>query len=109
MSVSWGDFSNMNAGSFAPDHRSHATGKDADGWYAGYSARDAASAAKMLALLNTAGVSSKVRTVFVTHTPSSGNAFYDAYKDVRLADGRKATSVIQNHPGHTTHFHWYMD
>lgn len=109
VSVSWGDFSNMNAGSFAPDHRSHTTGLDADGWYAGYSARDAASAAKMLALLNTEGVSSKVKTVLVTHTPSPGNAFYDAYKDVRLADGRKATSVIRNYPGHTTHFHWSMD
>ena len=108
VSVSWGDFSNMNAGSFAPDHRSHTKGKDADGWYAGYSARDAASAAKMLALLNTEGVSSKVQTVYVTHTPSPGNAFYDAYQDVRLADGRKATSVIQNYPGHTTHFHWNM-
>lgn len=109
VSVSWGDFSNMNAGSFAPDHRSHTKGKDADGWYAGYSARDSASAAKMLALLNTEGVSNKVKTVLVTHTPSPGNAFYDAYKDVRLADGRKATSVIRNYPGHTTHFHWSMD
>lgn len=108
VSVSWGDFSNMNAGSFAPDHRSHTKGKDADGWYPGYSARDAASAAKMLALLNTEGVSNKVKTVYVTHTPGPGNAFYDAYKDVRLADGRKATSVIQNYPGHTTHFHWNM-
>ncbi|MNW15283.1 hypothetical protein D3C71_2137380 [compost metagenome] len=62
----------------------------------------------MLALLNTEGVSNKVKTVLVTHTPSPGNAFYDAYKDVRLADGRKATMVIQNYPGHTTHFHWNM-
>ncbi|WP_159916005.1 carboxypeptidase-like regulatory domain-containing protein [Pantoea sp. 18069] len=106
--VTWGDFSNMNAGSFAPDHASHATGRDADGWYAGYNARDAAAAKKMIALLNTPGVGSKVKIVYVTHTPSSGNAFHDAYKDVTLADGRKARSVIRNYAGHRTHFHWHM-
>lgn len=108
VNVSWGDFSNMNAGSFAPDHSSHTSGKDADGWYAGYSARDAAAAEKMLALLNTPGVGAKVGRVYVTHTQSPGNAFYDAYRNVTLADGRKASSVIHNAVGHTTHFHWNM-
>lgn len=106
VSVKWGDFSNMNAGSFAPDHSSHTAGKDVDGWYDGYNSRDAAAAAKMIALLNTTGVGKKVKIVYVTHTAASGNAFFDAYKDVTLADGRKAKSVIKNYAGHTTHFHW---
>ncbi len=109
VSASWGDFSNMNAGAFAPDHRSHASGMDADGWYAGYNARDAAAAEKMLTLLNAAGVGRKVETVYVSHTARTGDAFYDAYKDVTLADGRKAKSVIRNYAGHKTHFHWAMN
>ncbi|MNH38745.1 hypothetical protein D3C79_998250 [compost metagenome] len=99
----------MNAGSFAPDHRSHASGLDADGWYAGYNARDAAAAQRMLTLLNAAGVGRKVETVYVSHTARSGHAFYDAYKDVTRADGRKAKSVIRNYAGHQTHFHWAMN
>ncbi|MBN8439818.1 MAG: penicillin-insensitive murein endopeptidase [Candidatus Accumulibacter sp.] len=106
VTVKWGDFSNMNAGSFATDHSSHTKGIDVDGWYAGYNARDAAAATKMIALLNTAGVGNKVKIVYVTHTAIAGNAFYDAYKDVTLADGRKAKKVIQNWGGHESHFHW---
>lgn len=108
VNASWGDFSNMNAGSFAPDHRSHTSGLDADGWYPGYSARDAAAAAKMLALLNMPGVSGQVKRVYVSHVPRSGSAFYDAYKDATLIDGRKASAVILNYPGHGTHFHWSL-
>ncbi|QKV54873.1 carboxypeptidase-like regulatory domain-containing protein [Comamonas antarctica] len=108
VNASWGDFSNMNAGSFAPDHRSHTSGGDADGWYSGYSARDAAAAAKMIAMLNTPGVGKKVKLVYVSHTPRPRNAFYDAYKDVTLADGRRADHVIRNYAGHDTHFHWSM-
>jgi len=108
VSASWGDFSNMNAGSFAPDHRSHSSGLDADGWYSGYNAIDAAAAVKMIALLNSPGVAANVEYVLVSHTPRSGNAFYDAYKDVTLIDGRKAKNVIRNYAGHDTHFHWSM-
>lgn len=108
VNASWGDFSNMNAGSFAPDHRSHTTGQDADGWYSGYNARDAAAAEKMLALLNAPGVGKRVKLVYVSHIPRPGNAFYDAYKEAILIDGRRADAVIQNYPGHDTHFHWDM-
>lgn len=108
VNASWGDFSNMNAGSFAPDHRSHTSGLDADGWYSGYNARDAAAAEKMIALLNTPGVGTKVEYVLVSHTRRPGNAFYDAYKDATLADGRKAKAVIRHYGGHDTHFHWGM-
>lgn len=108
VSASWGDFSNMNAGSFAPDHRLHTSGVDADGWYSGYNARDAATAAKMIALLNSPGVGNKVEYVLVSHTPRTGNAFYDAYKDASLQDGRKVRDVIRNYGGHETHFHWGM-
>ncbi len=106
VNVSWGDFSNMNAGSFAPDHRSHTSGLDGDGWYSGYNGRDAAAAAKMIALLNSPGVATHVEYVLVSHTPRSGNAFYDAYKDATLTDGRKVRDIIRNFTGHGTHFHW---
>jgi len=103
--LKWGDFSNMNGGKFAP-HSSHKDGHDVDGWYDGYNARDAAAATKMIELLNTTGVGNKVKIVYVTHTAAPGNAFYDTYKDVTLADGRAAKSVIRNYPDHATHFHW---
>jgi len=106
--VTWGDFSNMNGGSFAPDHATHRLGKDIDGWYPGYQNRDAAAATKMLELLNAPGTSGKVKSVLVTHKASAGNAFYDVYKDQILADGRAAKSIIRNHPGHNTHFHWAL-
>ena len=105
VSVTWGDFSNMNGGPFSP-HSSHQIGKDADGWYDGYNARDAAAATTMIGLINTVGAQDKVKIVYVTHEAVPGNAFYDAYKDVTLTDGRPAKSVIKNFPGHTTHFHW---
>lgn len=106
--VRWGDFSNMNAGSFQPDHNSHRQGKDVDGWYTGYNARDAAAANDMIALLDTPGVQSKVLIVYVSHKKADGDPFYDAYKDVTLADGRPARKVIQNFPGHVGHFHWHV-
>jgi len=106
--VTWGDFSNMNAGSFAPDHSSHTRGTDADGWFAGYNARDAATAASMIQLLNTDRVGKRVRIVYVTYVEKDGEAFYDGIKNVTLSDGRPARAVIRNFTGHTSHFHWSM-
>ena len=103
--VTWGDFSNMNAGSFAPNHAMHSAGMSVDGWYAGYQKLDAAAAGNMLKLLNQDGVGQRARYVYVTHKAESGDAFYDAYKDVVLLDGRKASDVIKSRSGHATHFH----
>jgi hypothetical protein len=100
--LTWGDFSNMNAGSFAPDHASHQTGNSADGHFAGYNDRNAATAATIIGHLNTHGT--RIRTVYVTFTPTS--AFATAIANVTLNDGRAANQVIRNHGGHTTHFHW---
>ena len=105
--VRWNDFSNMNGGSFPP-HTSHNKGRGVDGWYDGYNARDAKTAARMIELLNKEGVGSKLKLVYVTHEAKPGNPFYDAYKDVTLADGRKATKVIQHWDYHTGHFHWHV-
>jgi murein endopeptidase len=97
--------SNMNAGSFAPDHATHRDGLDVDGWYAGYNARNAATAQTMIGHLNSAyGIS--ITSVFVTFTASPGNLFFQAIQGVVLNDGRLATDVIRSVPGHDTHFHW---
>lgn len=97
----WGDFSNMNGGPFPP-HKTHRTGNSADGWFNGYNARDAATAATIIDQLNTHGL--RIREVYVTFAPNS--AFANAIANVILNDGRAATSVVLNRAGHTNHFHW---
>jgi hypothetical protein len=98
----WGDFSNMNGGSFAPDHTSHQTGNSADGWFAGYNARDAATAATIIGHLNTHG--NRIQIVYVTFAANS--VFANAIANVTLNDGRRARDVIRNFRGHAGHFHW---
>jgi hypothetical protein len=100
----WGDFSNMNGGRFPP-HSSHDEGLDADGWFPGYNARDAATAATIIGHLNAAN-GSQITTVFVTYEEVPSDPFWQAIKDVVLNDGRLARAVIRPAAGHTTHFHW---
>lgn len=99
--LTWGDFSNMNGGPFAP-HQSHRTGNSADGWFDGYNARDANTAATIIGHLNTHG--QRITSLYVTFAP--GSSFANAIANVTLDDDRAATSVIRNVAGHTTHFHW---
>jgi len=99
----WGDFSNMNGGPFAP-HSIHRTGNSADGWFSNYNARNAATAASIIGHLNTYGA--RITTVYVTFAANS--AFATAIANVTLNDGRAAKNVIRNFGGHTTHFHWEM-
>jgi len=99
--LTWGDFSNMNGGSFPP-HQTHQTGNSADGWFNGYNARDAVTAATIIGQLNTHGL--RIREVYVTYAPTG--SFANAIANVILNDGRAATDVILNVGGHTTHFHW---
>ena len=91
----------MNGGPFPP-HGSHQTGNSVDGWFAGYNERNAATAATIIGHLNTYGA--RIRAVYVTFAP--GSEFANAIANVTLNDGRAATSVIRNVPGHETHFHW---
>lgn len=100
----WGDFSNMNGGPFAP-HASHRVGTSADGWFTGYNNRDATTAATIIDQLNAHGTD--IRSVYVTF--AAGSAFAQAIANVTLADGRAATAVIRNIGGHTTHFHWEVN
>ncbi|MCI5157154.1 MAG: carboxypeptidase regulatory-like domain-containing protein [Candidatus Electrothrix sp. AUS1_2] len=88
--LTWGDFSNMNAGVFKP-HNSHRTGNDIDGWFTGYNERNAATAQTIIDQLNTTG--NRISVIYVTYTAKDGDAFYDAIKTVTLNDGRKATDV----------------
>ena len=101
--LTWGDFSNMNGGPFAP-HQTHRTGNSADGWFVGYNARNAATAATIIGHLNTHGT--RISAVYVTF--ASGSVFATAIADVTLDDGRAATDVIRSVSGHTTHFHWQV-
>jgi hypothetical protein len=100
----WGDCSNMNAGSFKPDHKTHQTGNDADGHFDGFNDRDADAAKKLIAALNDTTYGSRITTIYVTFTP----AFKKAIKDVTLADGRLATSVFNDETDHDTHFHFVI-
>ncbi|WP_046867211.1 penicillin-insensitive murein endopeptidase [Microvirga massiliensis] len=99
-----GDISNMNGGRFAP-HASHDDGTHVDAWSTGYDARDAATAARMIDLLNDDTYGSSIGTVFVTRA----DAIWNAIDGVRLDDGRLATDVIRHATAHTTHFHWVLD
>ena len=98
-SVTYGDMSNMNAGSFAPDHQGHGNGQEVDGWFAGYNSRNAATATTMIDLLNDASYGSRIRTVYVTFQRTSTNAFWNAIQNVTLADGRAAKDVIRVESG----------
>ena len=102
--LTWGDFSNMNGGRFAP-HASHRTGNDIDGWFNGYNNRDAATAASIIGHLNAAN-GGRITAVFVTFTRQQGDAFWGAIENVVLGDGRRARDVILPVGGHTRHFHW---
>jgi hypothetical protein len=103
--ISWNDLSNMNGGPF-PYHMNHAAGFDADGWFPGYNARDAATARTIIGQLNDATYGSRINTVYVTY--SYTGAFWNAISNVILDDGRRAPDVIQSVPGHETHFHWVV-
>lgn len=108
ISATYGDFSNMNGGHMDP-HKSHQRGIDVDGKVDGYSARNADTAGKIIALLNTPGVQLNVKVAYVTYSPKAGDAFFDAIKAVKLTDGRNASSVIKPMAGHTTHFHFHVE
>jgi hypothetical protein len=103
--ISWNDISNMNGGVF-PYHMNHAAGFDADGWFPGYNARDAATARTIIGQLNDAAYGSRIEHVYATF--SYFGAFWDVIKDVTLDDGRRASDVIASVPGHETHFHWVV-
>jgi hypothetical protein len=103
-SHSFGDFSNMHGGRFAP-HASHRSGNDLDGWFLGYNARNAGTAATLIAILNGAQ-GGQIERVFVTFTQAENDLFWTAIENVTLNDGRAATSVIRSVGGHTGHYHW---
>jgi hypothetical protein len=131
--INWGEFSNMNCGVFKP-HDGHRTDNDIDDHYAGYNARDAAAARKMTRFLNDKEYGKKIATVFVTYEnpayptrwvqDAKGNCnakkkigkkesrkpdpFWNAIKDVKLNDGRRAADVIVSSNCHDTHFHWVV-
>lgn len=106
--VEWGDISNMNGGSFTPDHRSHQNGIDSDFKVVQFKQndtniliRDAATARWLIDLCNNPVYGSRIELVYVTYTP----ALAKALENVVLNNGKKATVVIQDKLNHANHFH----
>jgi len=102
----------MNGGDFfykhtgKPPHKSHKTGNDADGVFAdGFDPNSAETARRLLALLNDPTIGRRIACVLTTQTRTAGNEFWQAIKDVELADGRTATDVMLHADGHADHFH----
>lgn len=105
--VMFGDLTNMNGGAFLP-HPTHREGLEADGWFEGYDARDAATAQRILGYLNDPAYGSRIQSVFVSFDSARQAQFWDAIREATLADGRPAANVIRNVAGHETHFHWVI-
>lgn len=103
----FGDFSNMNGGRLAP-HSTHRTGNDVDGFFTGYTARNAATANKMIAYLNDTAYGSQIAMVIVTFSRTAEDPFWTAIQNVTLDDGRRARDVIVPAASHDTHFHWKL-
>jgi hypothetical protein len=103
----WGDFSNMNGGNLSP-HATHKTGNDIDGFFTGFSSRNAATAAKFITYLNDTSYGSQIAKILVTFSQTAGDPFWMAIKDVVLDDGRRARDVIRPAASHDTHFHWLL-
>ena len=102
--VEYGDFSNMNGGSFPP-HVSHQRGVDIDVWFFGYNDLDAEAARFMLDLLNQPGIIERVDLLFAAYTQTDGDPFWEEIRDVTLLDGRPAGEVFLPDAEHTGHFH----
>ncbi len=112
----YGDMSNMNGGIFDP-HETHQDGidvdvnfdspdgcgpSDSDGSFSNTSAADAQ---RVINDLNSP-LGSQIARVYVTFHYSSSDHFWNAIKNVMLADGRRACRVIRSVPLHIHHFHW---
>ena len=100
----WNDFSKMNGGKFPP-HKTHADGQDADGYFDDYNKRDGTVARRLVDMINQSPDLSKIRKIFVTYERNQIDSFWQMIRTVTLRDGRQAPDVIQNIPGHETHFH----
>ena len=101
-----GDISNMNGGSFAPDHAAHGIGRDVDAHFNNYNNLDANVAQRMIDFLNDVTYGSNITRVYVTFQQTNDDPFWNTIKDVVLNDGRRAKDVITPLAGHDTHFHW---
>lgn len=98
--VTWGDMSDMNGGPFT-DHGGHDGGTVTEARFSGYSARNAATARRLIRMLNDPSYGSQIAAVEVTFTA----ALRRAIRGVVLNDGRLATDVIRNAPGNVENFH----
>ena len=114
----FGDMSNMNGGSFAPDHQTHQDGFDVDVKYdsptackngGSFSNALASDAQRIIDDLNNPAYGSRIGTLYVTFSYVNADPVWNAIKNVTLNDRRRACLVVKNVAGHDTHVHWRID
>jgi hypothetical protein len=102
----WGDFSNMNGGTFPP-HAEHKKGLDVDGRFPTYANRDGETFTTLASFLDDPIYGPKIKRILVTFTPTFAALVENAPP---LQDGRLVKNIIrhakQNHGGH---FHLDLD
>src|SRR5262249_44004561 len=104
----WNDFSNLNAGSFSPDHRSHQRGIDADVQFAdGFQGLDPINgcfasaeenvqmARRFLDLLNDIVHGQEIKTIWVTCKDKT-NPFWTTLQGQTVLGNRDATTVVRH-------------
>ncbi len=99
-----GDISNMNGG-FFERHAGHRNGVDIDAYYTGYGNFDAASAQKLLSIMQHLG--NKLKRIWVTHPNLQvGDPFFDVLNDpLATINGVKASVIVKTTSNHESHFH----
>ncbi|MFH2002824.1 MAG: hypothetical protein ABIK28_24355 [Planctomycetota bacterium] len=103
-----GDISNMNAGDIT-GHATHEHGRDADAWFSHYNARDAATAATFIEMLNDNTMGPKIKLIYVTYQKIATNDFWTTIQNIQLNDNRHAKNVILPAGNHEGHFHIRMN
>lgn len=99
------DVADIHAGEFPPHSiTNHGNGKSVDITFPNFSLRNAATAQRIIDLLNT-NEGRSIRRVGLLFDPTPGKAFYDAINGVVLANGKLATDIIRFFNDHDTWMH----
>lgn len=102
--LTYGDFSNMNGGRFNP-HQEHQGGTDIDAWFEGYNSLDGTVADRIIDILNTPTLGSRIQRVLVRFSRRPNDPFWAGIRGRVLNNGRSADRMIFPHADHGTHFH----
>jgi hypothetical protein len=105
------DISNMNGGSFAPDHTSHRNGKIVDAFIRNYNSDstvfDAALAEDLLRIMQ--GIGSDLESICVETSFTQANPFFAVLNSPTAIVGNlPARQYLRNCAGHKDHFHFVL-